>query len=280
MISLIRRALNFLKNKGLKLFVKQIFISLSHRLGISIKIHPLARTRGLHKARKIFNNRKLIYIEDGYWMLEPMPTKDELNEYYSNVYWGSWLDRDYGVKLRDFFHFNLIEKYLPEFNSSPKKILNFGAGDGGISFLFHQKGHHICNVEPSSLINIFDNRWETFNDMDSVKDYDYDLIYGRHSLEHISDLDNFLLQVQKRLSKDSYVFWEVPNADNPLNGPLENTISVPHTYYFQKKFFEKEFKDIIFSTCYDAEQAHVSKFSDWDQFINDKGDCLMVLGKY
>ena len=107
MISLIRRALNFLKNKGLKLFVKQIFISLSHRLGISIKIHPLARTRGLHKARKIFNNRELIYIEDGYWMLEPMPTKDELNEYYSNVYWGSWLDRDYGVKLRDFFHFNL-----------------------------------------------------------------------------------------------------------------------------------------------------------------------------
>lgn len=37
--------------------------------------------------RKVFSKCRLKYSDDGYYYLDPMPSIEDLNEYYSNFYW-------------------------------------------------------------------------------------------------------------------------------------------------------------------------------------------------
>ena len=53
----------------------------------------------------IFTNCNLEYSEEGFYFLNPMPSVDELNEYYSSLYWDSRHEKIYGVNMRDLVHF-------------------------------------------------------------------------------------------------------------------------------------------------------------------------------
>ena len=66
-------------------------------------------------ARKIFNNRRLKKSNDGYYFVHPMPTEDELGEYYSSVYWDSRHGKKYGVSGRDLIHYHLLKNKIADF---------------------------------------------------------------------------------------------------------------------------------------------------------------------
>jgi hypothetical protein len=227
-------------------------------------------------ASKIFANRQLDYSEHGYWFVNPMPTESELLDYYSHAYWASRGDKKYSLKMRDIQHFLIIKNYLNDYFYEKRTILNFGAGHGGISHLFWILGHEVINIEPSGIPQFYKERWKTYKNLSFVTTQSVDLIYGSHSLEHVVNLDDFLLDLKSKLKKFAYVFWEVPNGDAPGNGPIENEITAPHTYYFQKKFFANHFSKILLNDSF----FDTDDLFEWEKCRSESGHVIRVLGSY
>lgn len=229
-------------------------------------------------ARKVFSKCKITHSDNGFYYLNPMPTIDELNNYYSSLYWDSRSGKKYGVNLRDIIHYRLLYEYIPSYLTRGKAFLNFGAGHGGISNLLWLQDMDIVNIEPSLLPQFYSERWRTYKEICNVDDCSIDVVYGSHSLEHVHDIEVIKAEVGRVLKPGGVVFWEVPNADCPDNGAQTGRVNIPHTYYFETKFFEEWFSECIICDGYD----HSQKFDiidNWKHFKNDKGSVIRALGR-
>lgn len=199
------------------------------------------RARSLYlrkKYNKIFLKSKLNYHNKGYYYLDPLPSTKFLNEYYEKTYWQSRSDINFPIRLRDIDHFKMIINYYKSFNSSQKKILNFGSGHGGISYLFHAANHIIYNYDfGSTKKNAFPEKWNNINSFENLG-IKFDLIYGSHSLEHVQNLNETLDKFRKVSKPETVFFFEVPNCYK------ETKIEPPHTYYLTRKFFLNHFSKV------------------------------------
>ena len=238
--------------RGYKRKIKDLIIESNNRGFLKFLFLPEQIKLKLNIA-SIFFNKKMKYAKDGYYFLDPMPSKEELDDYYEKNYWINRANNnnsEYKSKpiiYRDIQHFILIKKLIDDFFITPKRILNFGAGHGGISHLFWSINCDVVNIEPSEFKFNYDRRWKNYKDISEVKDEKkFDLIYSSHSLEHVQDINYFYSLLPKILKKGGYFFCEVPNGQNPENGGCNGMVSPPHTYYFRKKFFSsnKFFKKI------------------------------------
>lgn len=227
-----------------------------------------------------FLNRQLQWHQSGYWHLSPMPSPEELNEYYAATYWQQRGGKPVLINGRDLVHNIILTEYLPLFMSTSKTILNFGAGHGGLSHLLWAKGHNIINVEPSGLPFFYQERWLTVSDISEVSANSIDLVYGSHSLEHVQDIDSFLLTIQKIARPQSWVFWEVPNCSDARPGQTRSRLTPPHTYYFTTQFFQTTYPDIQLLGTF--EQSHTEDiFQNWRtyQTEDDSGIVIRVLAR-
>ena len=274
--SLIKRTKNFYLRYGFIATIKKILTSLLLVFGLKLERANYNRER-YKIERKIFYTRKLTWCEKGYWFVDPKIKEDELNLFYEKVYWGSRIN--YGSTERDFIHWYIIKELLGFFFKEKKTILNFGAGHGGISNIFWTHNHEIINVEPSNLPQSFKERWVNYKNIDKVPNDCVDFFYGSHSLEHVADLDIFLDHVKRILKKNSYVFWEVPNGKHSKSGPVENRIHAPHTYYFTKDFFDKEFKSIILNDYFE-DSFGSGNYYNWKDYKDENGQLIRVIGSY
>jgi predicted SAM-dependent methyltransferase len=196
------------------------------------------------KYDKIFFKSKLAYNKIGYYHLNPMPNLKFLEKYYKNCYWQSRNDINYPVRKRDIEHYQKIVSSYKDFNSHPKKILNFGSGHGGISYLFYLTNHSIFNYDFGfDKVTPFKNRWANIKSLDTIN-FKFDLIYSSHSLEHVSDINKTLEQLKFYSNDKTIYFFEVPN------GYKQNNIYPPHTYYFTRKFFFNSFPNADFCKTY------------------------------
>ena len=75
-----------------------------------------------------------------------MPSLNELNNYYSSVYWDSRAGNNYGINVRDIVHYKILDKFIPQQLKEGKVFLNFGAGNGGLSFQIWMQGMEVINV--------------------------------------------------------------------------------------------------------------------------------------
>ena len=266
-----------LKEKGTRgLLAAGVNFFLTRLVGIRIvKANSIA---GNSTARKVFSKCSLSYSEDGYYFLEPMPTVDDLNTYYSSLYWDTRAGKSYGVSIRDIVHFEILKEFISDILVKGKVFMNFGAGHGGISNLLWLEGMDIVNVEPSSLPQFYMERWTTIEDIRKLKSNSIDLIYGSHSLEHVQDIDEFKAEVKRVLKPDGFVFWEVPNAECPTNGAQKGKVDIPHTYYFETAFFEKWFSKTLMCGGYEQSQLF-DVIQDWKKFEDAKGSVIRALGQ-
>ena len=227
---------------------------------------------------EIFKGRELKKISDLYWMLDPMPSERELELYYRNDYWNHRTQPSL-VSERDVLHFKLLISTVPDFFKVKRKIMNYGAGRGGISFLFSVAGHEVINIEPSSHNQPPDFGIKTFSSLEEYAGRDIDLVYGSHSLEHVHDVDLVLSAINARLKPESLSFWEVPNALGPGNGPIESEIFIPHTYYFTRNFFDVSYRVVHFNLVGTDKESITPGTSLEVQFEESaNGDVIRFLG--
>lgn len=214
---------------------------------------------------QFWRNRSLQWHEDGYWLVTPMPTKEELDQYYATTYWQSRGGKRCLVSQRDLNHFLEIKKLYPEKTFS--RVLNLGAGHGGISILFYMTGAKVTNIEPSGLDLGLD--WECLSNFEEAKG-SYDLIYGSHSLEHLIDIKAFFDHAEKIMSPSGIFYFEVPNChqDNSKSYP-GGKLQIPHTYYFTRDFFQKLPYKVTLNKTYSS----IDK-SLYTQLDDDTGDVI------
>ena len=215
------------------------------------------------KYKKKFLELKLEHNEMGFYSLNPMPTKDFLKRYYTETYWKNRTDKNHPIRLRDIEHYKLLKKIYPDFDNGSKKILNFGAGHGGLSILLHAAKHEIYNFDPGGINNLFPDRWNSINDLDQTIDK-FDLIYGSHSLEHVQNIKETMKKFNEISHQNTIYFFEVPNCTNNLL-----KIQPPHTYYFSRKFFYNYF----------YKSDYCETFDGLNEAKNDEGNIIRFLSK-
>ena len=216
------------------------------------------------KYYKEFEKLKLEYDDTGFHRLSPMPSKDYLEKFYKDTYWQGRTDKNYPIRLRCIEHFKLLNKKFPEFSKSPKKILNFGAGFGGISFLLHAQNHEIYNYEPGGMKTFFKDRWEIIKNLQETN-LKFDLIYASHSIEHVHNINSTLKAFNDISNNDTILFFEVPNCFSKQ----QIKIQPPHTYYFKRDFFFNSFQNVNFCKT----------FLNFEEQNDDSGDAIIFLSK-
>tara|TARA_B100000989_G_scaffold278203_1_gene239796 strand:+ start:46843 stop:47688 length:846 start_codon:yes stop_codon:yes gene_type:complete len=214
----------------------------SRRLEKVLNLKP----KPFKKTKFVYNNRKSIY------QLSPMPSEKDLFNFYRNKYWVDFRKKRNLINTRDLFHFNLLnfylKKYPPKSDLKKASFLNFGSGHGGISHIVYTHGMRVINIEPDPMTVKYSKFYEQFL---SLEEYlknsgdKIDIFYSSHVLEHLRDIEEFLKQLRLISHDNTLFFIEVPDALSPGNGVQNNSLDIPHTLYFTKKFFESEFNEIL-----------------------------------
>ena len=223
------------------------------------KLFYISRTKGIKGLKKYFElnvfekkllgNKTVEWCDDGYWKMDPMPSPRDLDKFYQDVYWFSNSDYKSHILLRrDLKHSEFIKQEAGHSFSDVKNFLNYGAGHGGVSYLFHPLGINIFNIEPGGLDSFdLDNFYvyENINELQkSNRNILFDVIYGSHVLEHLRDPLDFFIPAIELLHPDGKIIVEVPNTriKNPdseyFEGGCNGKTSGSHTLYFTKDFFE------------------------------------------
>lgn len=212
---------------------------------------------------KKFLELNLLYDELGFYYLDPMPSKDFLKKYYEDTYWQSTSRKNYPLRLRDVDHYKLLKRLYPDFDKNTKKVLNFGAGHGGLSILLHAAKHEIYNFDFDETNNFFNERWSHINKWEKITGK-FDLIYGSHSLEHVQNIRETIKKFNEFSHENTIYFFEVPNCIN------KKKIYAPHTYYFTRKFFYNCFEKYDYCKTIDA----------LGNEKNDEGNVIRFLSKH
>lgn len=230
----------------------------------------------IQKKLDLFDDCTIKYDENGFWVVDPMPSESSLAAFYENNYWPNRGGKFYGISIRDLIHDSYINSFLTKIE--PGNFLNFGAGHGGISHLFHKSGHNIINIEPSGLPCYYHNRWKTVGSWDNVEDQSIDFFYASHSIEHVTNIDNFMLNLRRKVKDTAYLFIEVPNGLGVGNGPVEGRVYPPHTYYLTKSWFLKNFSKIIVLDSYNESHV-VGDIDGWPSHLegSNKGRVIRAI---
>lgn len=277
---MIKKIIKTYREIGFVRLVLAVIISSTRRFfGLNISVHPAIEGGSL--AKKLFKGRNIKNSGFGYYYVDPMPTKIELNSYYEQVYWGSRSGKDYSAYGRDFRHFLILQNFLKNtINFNKLSFLNFGSGHGGISYLMHMQGANILNIEPSGMPNSFEKRWNWSSDIESIKTDSIDLLYASHSIEHVHNIEDFIKQAKRILKINGYIFIEVPNArcEGDRINIMRNKIDIPHTYYFNIEYFEKVLFNIKLNKAYN-QPFYSGDFEKWESFERTDGAVIMALGQ-
>ena len=228
-------------------------------------------------SRKIFSKCSLKKSEHGYWFLNPMPSENELDKYYNSLYWEGRGGKNDIVIASDLIHFDILKRYVNEFQEN-KILMNFGSGHGGLSHLAWIQGLKIINIEPGGMSKSYNQRWQFYKSIDDAPDNSADILYGSHSLEHVQNIDKFLIEAKRVLKNNGIMFWEVPNAICETNGAMKGIIDIPHTYYYTTKFFENIFGEIILNMAFDEEED--TKIDEWENYNNPRGSIIRAIGRF
>jgi len=168
-------------------------------------------------------------VKNGYGFIsvEPIPSKDELKNFYEKKYYqnyhGSYQKSYTKDELKYFFIEADITKFiLDKFIAKEKlDILDLGCGEGFFANYFYKNNHNITTSDFSDhgLLKHNKHLLETFikgdilSTIDTLNDKNkkFDFINLKNVLEHVIDPTELLANIKNLLSSNSIIRIEVPN---------------------------------------------------------------------
>jgi len=165
----------------------------------------------------------------GLIFLDPMPTDEELDQYYKHQFWsrsqGSEEPTPRTIE-RATRHAQGRLSNLSPFLRPGMRILDVGAGGGEFLHAAQQQGFEVEGIEPSVGyagycrktygLNV---RAATLADAD-LGDRKFDLITCNHSLEHMRDPLRALQRLHEHLQPGGHLYVSVPDLGGPNMWPL------------------------------------------------------------
>ncbi len=182
----------------------------------------------------------------------PRPAHQTVANYYRDSYYdfgrltGAVLRRLklYFSALRARNQFDWIVSHLDL--PSTGRVLEVGSGYGRLLELFHNRGWNVDGIEPSrdcmeyttqrfrgKRARIFQGTLEEYESGGAK----YDLLVLSHVFEHFVAPENVLRRLESLLRPGGFIFFELPNADNPHYRQTEYSL-IPDFYFFNASNFE------------------------------------------
>ncbi len=196
--------------------------------------------------RRLKRLRTVMCMGCGLHRTDPMPTDQELSEYYRSSY---RLDYQMAGSKPPKFHlkrsaanarerFNFLKKAMPQ----GARVLDLGCGTGEFLKECKDHGHNATGIEPGEVyashahqshgVEIFNTDWDRV-DLGARK---FDVIVSFHVFEHLRDPKSALKWVVDRLAPGGIVLLEVPDMSPLENGPrLYERLHFAHVHGFTPK---------------------------------------------
>ena len=203
------------------------------------------------KYNYFFNTLKINYCTNcSSYQLYPILNQLGFNLYYKYLYRIDYLliSKNH-LFQRELRRGRYICNYLIQNNIKldNKKVFEIGSGCGGILSYFNEEFN--CDVSGIDLdnktvkyakkkkINLICSDYKDFKIL-----YKYDLIILSHVLEHIKEIDNFLVFIKNLCHEKTIIYIEVPGIDNIRVKKRKYSIQPGHLHYFNEKNLISIFK--------------------------------------
>ena len=192
-------------------------------------------------------------------MTVPRPILNDIDKYYMGSYLphlninskGSFLNNILR-KISYSWKAKLIKRYVID---KEIKLLDIGGGDGALAVYLKNKitKVHVYERNLDCIKSMMDKDIYSTNNLNDLKINDYNLLTSFHSLEHIHDMDELFLNINRISSKACRMIIAVPNIEASEIKFLNNkwvAWDVPrHLYHFSprslKLLLEKHGWEII-----------------------------------
>ncbi|MCK4669651.1 MAG: class I SAM-dependent methyltransferase [Nanoarchaeota archaeon] len=185
----------------------------------------------------------------GLIFLHPIPTKKELERYYTNEYYQRPAKGIVGFLEKSLFdaihskHLKHIKNYIKR-----GKLLDIGCGNGYFLNFAKKKGLDTLGLEMSTQASVFARKrgLEIINkDITQIQipKNSLDCITMFQVLEHMTSLDTTFKKIDTWLKKDGIFLIEIPNLDSLQFSILKQNwihLDVPrHIFHFKRKAFRQ-----------------------------------------
>ncbi len=203
-------------------------------------------------------NFDLLY-NSAYEMLEtsPKPLGKELASYYESENYishtdskESFIDKLYQIVKKIALQNKL--KLINSFKTTQKTILDIGCGTGDFLLMCKKNGWNVTGVEPNIKAKKIANKklsltnsQALYSELKEINSQKFDVITLWHVLEHVPDLEPYLLKIKAMLKPNGILIVAVPNYksyDAFYYKQFWAAFDVPrHLWHFSKTAIRKLF---------------------------------------
>ncbi len=196
---------------------------------------------------------KLLYNKE-YDLLITDPVPEDLAKYYESDKYISHTDGNKSIidkvyKLVKNYTLKKKLKLINSFNTKSKTILDIGAGTGDFLSICKKNNWLVNGVEPSDNAKklAFDKGITLENDI-NIYDEKFDIITMWHVLEHIANLEEYIIKLKSLLKENGVLVIAVPNYksyDAKYYKEYWAAFDVPrHLWHFSKSSIDKLFSKV------------------------------------
>lgn len=178
--------------------------------------------------------------ECGFTYADVNASQDAYNKYYrtSNVY-----SADAEIKAESNCRYNELRcQLLKQYVDREKQILDVGCGSGKLLAYLKSMGYDsLCGLDPSkeSIQKLEEQKLlgKTGNIFDEVPDtwqHSFDVVMSTSVIEHIYDINLFIVQLKKYVKPGGMIFIEAPAVEGfeKYDTPFSNYFNHEHINYF------------------------------------------------
>ena len=166
-----------------------------------------------------------------------------LAKYYETSYWNN-RDKNEGKHLQQSgvpnkaMEKETAERYnwICESGVSFSSVADVGAGDCAASYFFKKQGiKNVYVIDPSLKSREIAHAYGFKHSFNFDGNFEVDLIFASHVVEHVGDISHFIQNCLSILSKNGYIFYETPNIGDVKI--FKGLVHTPHTYFLSEQSF-------------------------------------------
>jgi 2-polyprenyl-3-methyl-5-hydroxy-6-metoxy-1,4-benzoquinol methylase len=171
------------------------------------------------------SNKNFTVLKDeisGLLITSPQPSLDVLGNYYKSDTYISHTDANKTLFDKSYqwvkkYTLKQKQKLINDFNTETKTILDIGCGTGEFLKLCQEHNWQVAAVEPNKGARaLAENklRIKIPTDLAEIKERQFDIITLWHVLEHVPNLNEYILQLEKLLKPNGRLIVAVPNHES------------------------------------------------------------------